>query len=76
MSFGIQIHKYIYDYEDPGFDTLGQCEGQFFCLSDSESTLDSCRLVYNAGPPFVCTVRTQTCAHVKDPIATSHKTQA
>ena len=55
--------------EDPGFDPAlvgaGRVRGSFFY--PSESTLVQtclCRLT-----PFVCTARTQKCAHVKDPIS-------
>ena len=40
----------------------GKCEGHFF-LCSSESTL-----VCTRQASFVCTARTQMCAHVKDPI--------
>ena len=52
----------------------GQGEGQFFSVSPSQLL---CRLNLFVPdpphPPFVCTARTQICAHVKDPIAICRK---
>ena len=56
---------------NPGFDLLaGQGEKQF-CLYPSESTHVQTCLCLTAG--FVCTARTQMCAHVKDPISICRK---
>ena len=66
---GSVVRESEFKSEDPGFDPLlGQGEENHF--SPSESTLVQTCLCLN---PFLCTARTQICAHVKDPISIFRK---
>ena len=56
---------------DPGFDPLaGQGGVQFFWPASESTLVQTC---FVPDPPFVCTARIKTCAHVKDPILICRK---
>ena len=56
--------------EDPGFDPLAGQGDKHFSLS---LRVNICADLFVPGPLFVCTARTQMCAHVEDPISICRK---
>ena len=61
-----------FNSEDPGFDPLAeQGKGQFFV--SLLLLVNSCADLFVPDPSFVCTTRTQMCAHVKDLISICRK---